>query len=125
MRGQSRPRVLTIAFSIVLLSLASLVGGMTANELNVREGCTTEMRITVWQGNVEVMHSCPTVQQPSHPRTLQGTLVPRRCTERPMPRTTTDGKYAGNHPGIESAPGDARSGTAPGAALRCMAWENA
>jgi hypothetical protein len=71
MRGQSRPRVLTIAFSIVLLSLASLVGGMTANELNAREGCTTEMQIRVWQGSVEVKHSCPTVQQPSNPRSLQ------------------------------------------------------
>ena len=57
MRGQ-RPRILTIAFAVVLLAFAFLIMVSAVSELTSKGSCTTGANIKVWQGDFEFSHSC-------------------------------------------------------------------
>ena len=57
MKGQ-KALILTIAFAVVLLAIASFIGVSAVNELTSNGSCTAEVKVKVWQGDIEFSHQC-------------------------------------------------------------------
>jgi hypothetical protein len=57
MKGQ-KALILTIAFAVVLLAVASFIVVSSVNELTSSGGCTAQVKVKVWQGDIEFSHQC-------------------------------------------------------------------